>query len=600
MKYIPQERMESIRKRLVRLYGERAADLLERLRSIIGRYGVGHDVMPTTDWWNEKDIVLITYADMVQHKDERPLATLRRFLDERLKGAFKTVHILPFTTWSSDDGFSVIDYREVAPEYGRWEDIEALGSGFQLMFDLVLNHCSSKSPWFQDFVSGIEPASKYFIETDPSEDLSAVTRPRPWPLLTKVERLQGDTHVWTTFSEDQVDLNWRNPDLLFEFIDILFLYLSKGMSIVRLDAVAFLWKEIGTSCIHLPETHEVVKLLRDIIGLVAPQAVILTETNVPHEENISYLGHGDEAHMVYQFSLPPLLLYSLLKGDCQYMRQWAQDLPAPAEQTTFFNFTASHDGIGIRPLQGLVPDGELNWLIQEVRRREGFVSTRRLADGSESPYELNISYSSALSIADDATLGFRRFLCSQAVAVSMRGVPGVYFHSLTATLNDLYGVQVQGHQRAVNRKKWVESELLQLLDDPNSQNNFVFHAMTTLLRRRASHLAFHPDADQNVIDFGNELFAFTRESLDSSQRILCLFNMTAEKVPIDLELIQEVLAWNPKRHSRLRNLLAGFGMAQQGHTCLLLPYQASWLAYDLNSVSQPTHILDAGKDVIGV
>mgnify|MGYP002631312506 CR=1 FL=1 len=589
MKYIPQERMESIRKRLVRLYGDRAPELLERLRRAIGRYGVGYDVVPKTDWWDEKDIVLITYADMVQHADERPLVTLRRFLEERLKGAFKTVHILPFTTWSSDDGFSVIDYREVAPEYGQWEDIEALGSGFKLMFDLVLNHCSAQSEWFRDFVSGVEPASRYFIEADPSADLSAVVRPRPWPLLTKVERLHGDTHVWTTFSEDQVDLNWENPDLLFEFIDILFLYLSKGMSTVRLDAVAFLWKEIGTSCIHLPETHEVVKLLRDIIGLVAPHAIILTETNVPHEENISYFGQGDEAHMVYQFSLPPLLLYSLLKGDCQHLRQWASDLPAPENQTSFFNFTASHDGIGVRPLQGLIPNEELDWLIQEVVRRQGFVSTRRLPDNTESPYELNITYSSALSCDDDESLGLRRFLCSQAVCVSMRGIPGIYFHSLTATPNDLHGVQVQGHHRAVNRKKWLETELAQLLDDPDTNNNHAFNAMTTLLRRRASHPAFHPDATQEVIDFGNELFAFVRESLDQSQRILCLFNMSNQVVAPNLPAIQGALNWDPNKHSQLRDLLAGLSFPpvpiQPTGDLQLAPYQSSWLVYDLQTVN---------------
>lgn len=128
------------------------------------------------------------------------------------------------------------------------------------MFDLVLNHCSARSSWFKDFIAGIEPARHYFLNMDPKQDYSEVVRPRTSPLLTKTRTIDGEANVWTTFSADQVDLNWCNPEVLFEFIDILMFYISKGMRIVRMDAVAFVWKELGTNCIHLPETHEIVKL----------------------------------------------------------------------------------------------------------------------------------------------------------------------------------------------------------------------------------------------------------------------------------------------------------------------------------------------------
>jgi len=121
------------------------------------------------------------------------------------------------------------------------------------------------------------------------------------------------------------------------------------MRIARLDAVAFLWKELGTNCLHLPETHELVKLFRDVCEIVAPRAIILTETNVPHAENVSYFGQGDEAHMVYQFSLPPLLLHAFITGNGQYLTHWASGLEPPPAGCTFFNFTASHDGVGVRP-----------------------------------------------------------------------------------------------------------------------------------------------------------------------------------------------------------------------------------------------------------
>lgn len=577
MKMVSQESMERIRKRFVRLYGEQAPELVERFHMMIGRYGVGIEVTPLTDRWTEHDALLITYADMVRSKGEAPLQTLRRFLDRHLQGAFRTVHLLPFSPWSSDGGFAVIDYREVAPDYGDWSDVEALAQRFQVMFDLVLNHCSSKSGWFRDYIHGIQPAADYFIEADPGTDLSSVVRPRPWPLLTPVTTQEGERHVWTTFSDDQIDLNWANPDVLFEFIDILLFYISKGMRVIRLDAVAYLWKTMGTSCIHLEETHEIVKLLRDIVDMVAPQTIILTETNVPHEENISYLGHGDEAHMVYQFSLPPLLLYALLRGHCRELREWAQSLPPLDEGSTFLNFTASHDGVGVRPLQGLVSEADLQWLIQEITARHGLVGTRRLPDGTESPYELNITYASALSHPGSPELGRLRFLCSQAVALSMQGIPALYFSSLFGAPNDTHGVQEAGHPRAINRKKWEETELKALLAQPEGEGAIIFDALLHLLRRRADYPAFHPDAPQMVVDFGDAVFAFLREALDGSQRILCLFNMTDAALSLPMEACLEALHWNAETHSKLRDLTHGLLVDMESERLDLSPYQSLWL-----------------------
>ncbi len=577
MKMISQELMERVRKRFVRLYGDRAPEMVERFYMMIGRYGVGVEVAPLTDRWTEKDAVLITYADMVQHQGERPLVSLTRFLDRHLQGAFRTVHLLPFWPWSSDDGFSVMDYRKVDPRYGDWSDIEALSQRFQIMFDLVLNHCSAKSGWFQDYLGGIQPGADYFIEVPPETDLSDVVRPRSWPLLTQVTTQSGARHVWTTFSEDQVDLNWKNPDVLFEFIDILFLYLSKGMRVVRLDAVAFLWKSIGTPCIHLEETHELVKLLRDIVDMVAPQTILLTETNVPHAENISYLGDRDEAHMVYQFSLPALLLYALLRGHCRELKAWARSLPSLGEDACFLNFTASHDGVGVRPLQGLVSEEDLQWLIQEVTLRHGLVGMRWMRDGSEAPYELNITYASALSDPKRPELGRRRFLCSQAVALSLRGIPAVYFSSLFGVSNDTHGVQEYGHRRAINRKKWDEIELNALLDQPEGDSAVIFDALVSLLRRRADYPAFHPDAAQEIPNSGDEVFALVRLALDESQRILCLFNMTPDRQDLPMEDCLEALHWNDASHSRLRDLTTSLLIEREVDRLELEPYQYLWL-----------------------
>jgi len=580
MKLLRKTHIQRIRRRMVRLYGEEQADqLVERFAMMIGRYGVGLDSDHQPSRWNENEVVLITYADMVHDKDERPLQTLRRFCSQRLRHLISTVHILPFFPWSSDDGFSVINYRAVGPGYGKWDDVESLGADFDLMFDLVLNHCSRESSWFHDFVTGIAPARFYFVTEDPKTDLSLVTRPRPWPLLNKTATRYGDAWVWCTFSADQVDLDWRNPDVLFEFLDILFLYLSKGCRILRLDAIAFLWKRVGTTCIHLPETHEVVKLFRDVLETVSPNTLLLTETNVPHDENVAYFGHGDEAHVVYTFSLPPLLLHGLLRGDASHVTRWSQQQKNPQRGTTYLNFTASHDGIGVRPLQGIL-DAEIPWLVEEVKRRGGRVNTRALPDGTQVPYELNITFLSALSFpdaGDEDLLGEARFLCSQAVALSFQGIPAIYFHSLTGTRNWQEGVDAEGGQnRTINRRKWPRQTLDALLADESTQHHRIFTRYTQMLRRRRDHPAFHPSAPMKTYELGPEFFCFIRTALDQSERILCIFNFTAEDQKVPMARFEELGLDEPG--GSCRDILSASTLKTgPNRNFTFQPYQAAWV-----------------------
>jgi sucrose phosphorylase len=469
----------------------------------------------------------------------------------------------------------VVDYREVSPDYGTWDDVSKLGEEFELMFDLVLNHCSSKSPWFKEYVSGVEPGLNYIMEGNPKTDLSMVVRPRSTPLLTPYQTRKGERHIWTTFSADQVDLDWTSPDLLFEFLDIILYYVSIGCKILRLDAVAFLWKKIGTDCLHLPETHEIIKLIRNFLEVVAPDVVILTETNVPHEENISYFGKGDEAHAVYQFSLPPLLLHGLLRGTSEHLTDWATNLAPPPKGCHFLNFTASHDGVGVRPLEGILPHDEILGLADEIRQKGGFVSMRRLEDGSESPYELNSTYFSALSEPKNEDMGMARFQCSQAVALAMKGIPAVYFHSLCGTPNDLEGYKVTKRNRTVNRKKWDQDALNQLLDDHETLPAQIFAWYSRTLRMRAGCPAFHPEAPQEILNFGSDIFALRRDSSDGGLSVICLFNFTSEdsKIP-EMSLLNSLFP-----QGKARDLISG-GEIDWGQkdTLSLRPYQALWLS----------------------
>ena len=575
IKHVSSAKLKTIRRRFVSLYGIEQTDLLmERFYHLIGRYGICVQKNAPLNSLTQRDALLITYADMVSEEGKRPLVTLREFCTARLKGAFSAIHILPFYPWTSDDGFSVVDYREVDERYGRWDDVAKFSEEFELMFDLVLNHCSAKSPWFKEYVSGIEPGRNYIMEVDEKADLSAVVRPRSTPLLTTFQTRGGERNVWTTFSSDQVDLDWTSPDLLFEFFDVIMFYVSMGCRILRLDAVAFLWKKIGTSCLHLPETHEVVKLIRNLLEVVAPEVLILTETNVPHEENVSYFGKGDEAHAVYQFTLPPLLLHGLLRGTAKHLSSWASQLSSPPRGCHFLNFTASHDGIGVRPLEGILPKQEILDLAEEVEKKGGFVSMRKLEDGSESPYELNSTYYSALSDPNDETLGEARFLCSQSVALAMRGIPAVYFHSICATSNDLEGVKETGRNRTINRKKWGCAELDKLLEEKEGQALRVFEWYTRILRRRAACPVFHPDAPQEILDFGTSIFALERASLDGNQVVLCLFNFQGKDTEVPESERLRALFPNGKA----RDLISGGEVVFQEGEFALRPYQALWLS----------------------
>jgi sucrose phosphorylase len=567
-----------LRDRLGRLYGESELPrLLSRLELLAGRYGVGRCAReePCADLWDQRDAVLIAYGDMVTREGEPPLRTLQDFLERHVGDAVTGVHVLPFFPSSSDDGFSVMDYRQVDPALGDWEQIQALGQRYLLMLDLVVNHVSARGAWFRRYSNGVAPERHFFIEVEPGTDLSAVARPRTHPLLRPVQTPYGERFVWATFSHDQIDLDFRNPDVLFELMDVLLFYVHQGARIIRLDAIAYLWKEIGTSCIHLPQTHEVVKLLRDLLELLAPGVVLLTETNVPHAENVGYFGAGDEAHMVYQFSLPPLLLHALETGDARYLSDWAAGLEPPPAGCTYFNFTASHDGIGVRPLEGLLPEGELRDLVERMEQKGGRVSRRTNPEGSETPYELNITYFDALGFPGrrDNDLSIARFLCSQTLMISLQGIPGIYFNSLIGAPNWLVGVEQTGRVRTINRRKWGEAELGGLLADRSSPASRILPEYVRRLQLRAAHAAFHPGGTQRVLRLRRGLFGLRRSAPDGSEKVLVLANLTLEPQKLATGRLEQDF-----RQATWQELIGGWTAAGADLARLeLAPYQVMWL-----------------------
>ncbi|MCE3027192.1 sugar phosphorylase [Salinicola sp. DM10] len=579
--------------RLEEVYGPRRDEVLRRLTTLLAHHEGALDRQPRPTW-SERDQILITYGDSLIDGERPPLDVLDDFLATRLNGVFSGLHILPFFPWSSDDGFAVIHYREVDPKLGDWQDIRRLAARSDLMVDLVINHVSRDSLWFTDYLAGTQPGRDYFIEMDPQTDLSQVTRPRNSPLLVPVSTRRGTRHLWATFSEDQIDLNFANPDVLLEFIGILLFYVQQGARIIRLDAIAYLWKEVGTRCIHLPQTHAIVRLLRAILDYVAPGTLLITETNVPHAENMSYFGlestsaeasatgsddasasdtaAPDEAHMIYQFTLPPLLLHTLTSGDATALAEWARALPPLPAGCTYFNFTASHDGIGVRALEGLLPPHEVSLLLELMHRFGGYVSMKTNPDGSDSPYEINITYFDAMKGTRRGADAWQveRFLCSQNLMLALQGIPGVYLHSLTATLNDHEGVERSGRLRSINRHRWVKEELDELIDSRSTPTREAFTSLKRRLNIRASEPCFHPEAPQRVLDTGPGLFAIERGPLASGRRLLAIYNISDKRQPLDIDaltdgewydVLKDGKRWNP--HPEEREILR--------------PYRSLWL-----------------------
>ncbi|OEF23231.1 alpha-amylase [Vibrio rumoiensis 1S-45] len=523
--------------------------------------------------WSEKDTILITYGDSLHNDDEPPLSTLHQFMHKYCYPTINSVHILPFFPYSSDDGFSVIDYSSVNESLGSWKDVEAISSEFNLMSDLVINHCSARSAWFENFKKSEGIGCDYFYTASPEDDLTGVVRPRTSDLLKEVETPEGMKYVWCTFSPDQVDFDFRNPAVLKAFVEIIRQYLDHGIKIFRLDAVAFLWKQIGTSCINLEQTHEAIRLLRSLIEQAEPQAVIITETNIPNHENLTYFGNGNEAHAIYNFSLPPLLLNTLVTGSCDHLKRWLMGMPPAQRGTTYFNFIASHDGIGLRPAEGLLSDKEINNLLNTMQLFGGRVSWRTGENGEQKPYEINIALFDALQGTNQGQdkYGTERFICAHAIMLGLEGIPGIYIHSLLATSNDYEKVENTNQNRSINRHRWDYTALTEALDQKHTQNSQVLNRMLALINLRTNQPAFNPNATQFTLHLGGQLFGYWRQSVDRQQSIFCVSNVSLEAQNLNLADMNLITTDNWK------DIISGNVIDSQTHNITLQPYQTVWI-----------------------
>ena len=520
--------------------------------------------------WDESDVALITYLDTFYNNDEKNIQTLEQVLNTYLQDNVSIIHLLPFFPYSSDDGFAVIDYLKIKKGLATWSDIKKLSLKYKIMADLVINHCSSQSEWFQQFLNNQHPGKNYFLDYKDKFDTSKIVRPRSHDLLQIFKTKKSEKFVWCTFSRDQVDLNFKNKDVLIEFLKIIKFYLDQGISILRLDAVAFLWKKLGTNCINLNETHEVIKLFRLLLDASSQKTFLITETNLPNKQNLDYFGNGNEAQLIYNFSLPPLILYSMLYGNSTILRKWLMSMPPPMEGTTYFNFIASHDGIGIRPAEGLISEKNIKAILRRMKEFGGEVSYRKV-ENKNKPYEINIALIDALKGTIDNLDNFQieRFICAHAIMLSLEGIPAIYVHSFFGTENDYSGMQSTKQKRSINRKRYDLKDLRNKMNK-KTINSTVLKQLNSLISIRKKQPAFHPNATQFTLNLGEKIFALWRQCQNRKQSIFVLCNITSQKQPVDLNEIN--LIFNKNWIDLISNKKI------ESKKIFLKPYQTMWIS----------------------
>ncbi len=589
---ITEEKKRRIFKRLSFLYGDTVAQkYLPKFIEIMRNFYLSRspelieqqEQCRPEERFTEKDIILITYGNLIKGKDGRSIKNLARFCDGYLEGNINTIHILPFFPYTSDRGFAVVDYETVDPHLGSWEDILSLKPRYRLMFDAVFNHVSSGHRWFQEFLSGNPYYRDFFITFWSPDELTPearrlIFRPRTTDLLTRFETVEGPRYVWTTFSADQIDLNYRNPEVLLRITEVLLNYVRRGADIIRLDAVTFLWKELGTRCASLPQTHEIVKLFRDVLDVVAPHVALITETNVPHRENISYFGDGtDEAQMVYNFALPPMILYTFYSEDSTHLNDWVESLEKPSNTAHFFNFLDSHDGIGLMAVRDILRDEEIEFIVQKAKEHGALVSFRKGTLGRNEPYELNITWFSALNREDtkeDIAYQVKRFVASRIIGLILQGVPGIYLHSLIGTRNDIEAVLATNSNREINRSVIDEEAIYRALNDPFSKISRINRELGRLISIRTRQRAFHPNASQQVLRLSPQVFSLYRVAPDESQHLIAIVNIS--NLPCRLNIPLKNLNCNENEWFDIVNEVQWF--VEDGEINIkLLPYDIVWL-----------------------
>ena len=518
---------------------------------------------------SEKTSLVISYGDNIYSSQSSSMKIFQKFFQKNLEKLFDTIHFLPFYPSSSDSGFAVKDHYQIDKKIGNWSDLKKISKSKKIMADVVINHASARGLWFKNFLKRKKPGKDYFLTVNSKFNTSKVVRPRDHKLLKKIKIFEKNDYLWRTFSPDQIDLNFKNPSVLLRFIKIIIYLINNGVTIFRLDAIAYLWKQNGTKCINLSQTHEIIKLLRVVTSLLNVQTLIITETNLPEKENLSYFGKNNEANWVYNFSLPPLLIHAFLFENSSYLNQWSRKLPSTKHGNCYLNFIASHDGIGIRPTEGILNEKTLSSFLKRLKKNGSKFSYRKVQNKSKKVYEANITVFDALRKSDFDPKGLfflERYVSAHAIMISFEGIPAVYFNSLFGKSNDEAKYIITGNNRDVNRYKWNFNNITTKLSDKKSKQSIFYRNIGALLETKRKQKAFHPNASRININLGPKIFCFKRISKDKKQSIICMTNLSSK-----------IQTPNFKKIGNYRDLLNSNLKFREGTSLILKPFQTLWL-----------------------
>ena len=518
---------------------------------------------------SEKTSLVISYGDNIYSSQSSSMKIFQKFFQKNLEKLFDTIHFLPFYPSSSDSGFAVKDHYQIDKKIGNWSDLKKISKSKKIMADVVINHASARGLWFKNFLKRKKPGKDYFLTVNSKFNTSKVVRPRDHKLLKKIKIFEKNDYLWRTFSPDQIDLNFKNPSVLLRFIKIIIYLINNGVTIFRLDAIAYLWKQNGTKCINLSQTHEIIKLLRVVTSLLNVQTLIITETNLPEKENLSYFGKNNEANWVYNFSLPPLLIHAFLFENSSYLNQWSRKLPSTKHGNCYLNFIASHDGIGIRPTEGILNEKTLSSFLKRLKKNGSKFSYRKVQNKSKKVYEANITVFDALRKSDFDPKGLfflERYVSAHAIMISFEGIPAVYLNSLFGKSNDEAKYIITGNNRDVNRYKWNFNNITTKLRDKKSKQSIFYRNIGALLEIKRKQKAFHPNASRININLGPKIFCFKRISKDKKQSIICMTNLSSK-----------IQTPNFKKIGNYRDLLNSNLKFREGTSLILKPFQTVWL-----------------------
>ena len=519
---------------------------------------------------SEKTSLIICYGDSIYSNKKSSISLFKIFFQKKLKNYFNTIHFLPFYPSSSDSGFSVKDHYKIENKLGNWSDIKKISKSNDIMADMVINHSSARGLWFRNFLKNKKPGKNYFLTIDSKFDTSKVIRPRDHKLLKKINIFNKKEYLWRTFSADQLDLNFKNPSVLLRFIKIMINLINHGVTVFRLDAIAYLWKESGTKCINLKQTHEIIKLLRTICSYLNVETIIVTETNLPEKENLTYFGKNDEANWIYNFSLPPLLIHAFLFENSSYLNQWSKKLPITKNGNSYLNFISSHDGIGIRPTEGIFDKKVLNNFLKRLKKNGSKFSYRKVQNKLKKVYEANITVFNALKKTDYDLKGkffLERYVSAHSIMISFEGIPAIYFNSLFGKSNDEAKYIITGNNRDVNRYKWNYKNISKKLSNKNSKQSIFFQKISNLLSIRRKQKAFHPNASRHNINLGSKIFSFKRISINKKQTVICITNLSSKIQRANLNKI----------YHNWTNLI-GSKIEIKNKLLILKPFETIWLS----------------------